>query len=197
MTDSRPRVVLVHGIHAAEGTSNMLRLIDPFNRAGFMVNVFEYGFLSVLGAMFANPYHARALASFLRPGDVAVGHSNGCDLIRRAAKRVNLAGCVYINPALDPGADTEAPWVDVYHNPGDHIVWWSKMIPCHPWGEMGATGYSGWKTNYRNIDCSAMPGLPEVNGHLDLFSKTNIGPWGDLISRFTKQRITYGQQPWV
>ena len=68
MTDSLPRVVLVHGIHAAEGTSNMLRLIDPFNRAGFMVHVFEYGFLSVLGAMFANPYHASALASFLRRG---------------------------------------------------------------------------------------------------------------------------------
>ena len=188
--DSRPRVVLVHGIFAKEGQSNMRTLITPFAAAGFRVEMFEYGFTGVLGALVRNGEYAKRLARCIEPGDVLVGHSNGCDLIRRTLNRVSsVRGAVYINPALESDAYTSAPWVDVYHNEGDHIVWWSKLIPCHPWGEMGATGYTGSAENHTNIDCGAMPGMPTVNGHLDLFSRENIPHWGHYIARMVKRRV--------
>lgn len=168
----KPRVVLVHGIHAQEGTSHVRRLVSYFRDAGFDVDVFEYGWLSVLGARWRNPGIARRLAAIVEPEDHVVCHSNGAAVVWLAMRHHGMR-CVQaslIAPALD--ADKTLPgalWADVYHNAHDHVVWAARWLWWHAWGSMGRDGAESW--DIRNIDVGNHAGLPKIAGHLAYFNE--------------------------
>lgn len=175
-----PRVILVHGIHAPEGSSNVRRLVPFFAVAGFEVAVFEYGFVGVLGARWRNPGIAQALRACLRPGDHLAGHSNGCALIWLA---LGLPGCPppgpvsLIAPALDRDKCLAAPF-DVYHNAGDGVVGLSRLLLRHAWGAMGRDGAScAWA---HNIDAAEFE--PPVSGHLGYFGEAALPLFGPLLA---------------
>lgn len=181
---SAPRVILVHGIHTREGTTNMRVLAPHFEAAGFAVEVFEYGWLGVLRARWANPGIARQLASVVREGDHVVCHSNGAAVAWLAMRRHGMR-CRHLSliaPALDRDKVTDgAIWTDVYHNRCDHVVWAARLLWHHAWGSMGRDGCLGSaRLGMTNIDVANHAGLPTICGHLEYFADhihPKLGPF--------------------
>ena len=183
------RVHIVHGILDSVGTSGLLRLIPYLKAAGFMVCSPDYGLITAAETRLANPIIVRTLAPYIEPGDVYVGHSNGCaigyDLVQAGAP---FAGLVLINAALRQDITLPAAmWADVYYNQDDDAtvaaVLAAQLGLVDPvWGEMGHGGYLGVHPKVCNINCSKPPqGLPVVSGHSDIFNK--LDQWGPFIVR--------------
>lgn len=171
----QPHVVLVHGIHAREGHSNVRKLVPFFEAAGFRVTVFEYGWISVLRARWANPGIAKRLAALVRESDHVVCHSNGAAVAWLAMNDYGMT-CRKISliaPALDDDKlFLSAIWTDVYHNACDHVVWFARLFIHHAWGSMGRDGCrnsSAKLCGVANIDVADHAGLPVICGHLEYF----------------------------
>ncbi len=186
----KPRVVLVHGIHAREGTSNVRKLVPYFEAQGFEVLVFEYGYVGVIDARFRNPGIARRLAEVVRPDDHLVCHSNGATVAWIAMHKLGMR-CLKVSliaPALDDDKVMErATWTDVYYNRCDHVVWFARLLWHHAWGSMGRDGCTnadGIRMGMCNIDVVNHAGLPKICGHLEYFEPyilPRLGPW--LVKR--------------
>lgn len=184
-------IVLIHGIHAREGESNVWRLKPYLELAGHTVEVFEYGFTSAFMARWRNPGIARRLAHQVAQqyggGADFVCHSNGAAVLYLAmrdhglhADRVSL-----INPALD--SDKRLPHArhaDIYYNADDAVVGLSSLLRGHVWGRMGNAGWIGpHDPAITNIDCAAQPFLPRLSGHLDFFSPRKLDAWGPFLAK--------------
>jgi len=123
---------------------------------------------SFKGVRVSNKRRAQQLAAKVKPNDILVGHSDGCNLVDQALHELSSlhpskVNCIYFNPALD--RDTAlAPIVNkclVFHTVSDKVVWISKWLAFHPWGEMGMKGYKETKpclhdSRYVNISYDAM-----------------------------------------
>lgn len=179
-------IVVVHGIHAREGQSNVWRLKPYLELAGHTVELFEYGFTSALLARWRNPGTAKRLAEAHGDSCDYVCHSNGAAVLYLAmrdhglkARRVSL-----INPALD--ADIRLPGAaatDIYYNAGDTVVGLAALLWRNPWGRMGSVGWMGpHDESITNIDCASTPGLPALDGHLDFFSPQKLDRWGHFLA---------------
>lgn len=184
----RPRVWLVHGIHAREGRSNVRRLVPYFQDAGFDVQVYEYGWVSVLGARWRNPGIARRLAALVEPEDHVVCHSNGAAVVW-LAMRDHAMRCTMLSqiaPALDSDAwSRNAIWTDVYHNAADHVVWAARWLWWHAWGSMGRDGCTdpmAYAYGYSNIDTANHAALPRIEGHLAYFDDDILPEFGRYLA---------------
>lgn len=184
--NKKPRVVLVHGIHTKEGTSNVRKLVPYFEAEGFDVLVFEYGWLGVLGARWRNPGIARRLASVVRPSDHLVCHSNGATVAWMAMENHSMRceRASLIAPALDSDEVLYGAWhTDVYHNACDHVVWFARLLIHHAWGSMGrdgATNVLHHALGMHNIDVANHAGMPQICGHLEYFEPhvlPRFAPW--------------------
>lgn len=179
------RIVVVHGIHAAEGESHVWQLRPGLEaETGLEVGVFEYGFMSFWSARFRNSKIAERLAAIVQPGDVIVNHSNGAAVTYLACRdfgmRPSVVACV--NPALDNDLLFRgASETDVYYNAGDTWVGLASILIGHVWGDMGKVGYKGQHPGVHNIDCGNTPGMPKVDGHIDLFSAGKADLWSRYI----------------
>lgn len=151
----KQRIILVHGFNVADGGKGTTgRLGDLYGKEFNKYEIVEFstGWRGLLGVRFKNKRRAQQLANIIKPCDILVGHSDGCNLLDQALHelssfhpaKVNL---VYFNPALD--RDTAlAKIVDrciVFHTETDNVVWISKWLAFHPWGEMGKKGYKSTK----------------------------------------------------
>lgn len=182
-------VHLVHGFNVSDsGARTTDRLAPYFENVGFRVVEHDYGFQLFLGAWACNSTIAKRIRTKVSPGDVGVGHSNGCAILTRAADAgAPFAGLVLINPALDADI-TFAPhlkWVHVYYNRDDGAVALAELIPHwlnKRWGDMGARGYVGRDSRIENIDCQHDQGraLPVVAGHSAIFR--HMPAWGPFIA---------------
>ncbi len=144
------RVILVHGFNVSDGGAGTTgRAADKFRkRGGLKVIEFAPGWRGLLGVRFGNKRRAQNLAKIIQPGDLLIGHSDGCNLIDKACHELSSLGpesvhCVYFNPALD--RDTALSRIVskclVFFTKSDETVWLSKWLPFHAWGEMGRKGY--------------------------------------------------------
>lgn len=144
------RVILVHGFNVRDGGAGTTDGLRPhFAREGFKVLEFDTGWRFLAGVRFGNAKRARRLARMIQPGDILIGHSDGCNLINLASwhlsgtEQPKPAAAVYLNPALD--RDTQlAPQVKsalVFFTPSDWIVRVARWLRWHPWGDMGRVGY--------------------------------------------------------
>jgi len=171
--NTTPRVILVHGFNVRDKGAGSIDKLEPYLKArDFRVSQFDYGWLFLLGVRFKTRKHARRLAAMSQPGDFAIGHSNGCNLIVEAAWRgARFKRVVFINPALD--SDTPLPpqieRADVWHSPSDKAVRFARFLWFHPWGEMGATGYTGSGSRYRNFN-KQFDFARSSDSHSDVFS---------------------------
>lgn len=159
------RVHIIHGIHVSEPKDSIGAIAPYFENYGHEAIVHSYGHITALTARFRNPGIAQRIGTQVRPGDVLIGHSNGCDVIRRIAENgTSFAGAILFNPALDcdiqfaEGID----WIDVYHNRDDVAVALARLLLWHPWGVMGRDGYTGSDPRVTNIDTWA-----DVNRHTE------------------------------
>lgn len=175
------RVVhIIHGIHTANPFANVGRLKGYFEQKGYRVKVHRYGYLFALLARWRNPKIAKKIAKQVDTQDIVVGHSNGGTLAWMISQQKRFTGAILINPALDrdrvlPGAG----WIHVYHTPEDRVVWWSKFLPHHPWGEMGRRGYLGPSKKYWNINMARTK--PFIKNHVNVFKWENLRVWGRTI----------------
>lgn len=141
------RVILLHGFNVRdEGERTVGKLAPYFEAAGFAVKRPRYGWLGLLGVRALNGKFARLIADLSEPGDILVGHSNGCAIgVEAADLGATFTQLVLINPALD--SDRRFPAqierVHVWHSPSDGPVFAAKFLPWHAWGDMGAVGYRG------------------------------------------------------
>jgi pimeloyl-ACP methyl ester carboxylesterase len=182
------RVVIIHGVKfRKKDKDNLRRLATGFRAAGFCVTIPSYGYLHPVIAGLVVRIDRRiadTMAGFIRSDDILVGHSNGATITHMITEQVRVRGCVLINPALDSQLTPNADFVHVYHNRGDWLTRLSALIPHHPWGCMGAAGYTGASARVTNFDQNTTPGVPALDGHSAVFERGNIRPW----SRFMADR---------
>lgn len=183
------KVHVVHGILDPVGSAGLLKLVPYLQQAGFDCRVPDYGLITAVETRIANPIIRRTLQPYIEPGDVYIGHSNGCAIgYQLVWSGINLAGAVYINAALQRDITLPAPmWADVYFNQGDDATVVAKIAAAiglvdSVWGEMGHAGYSGGEHRIANVDCGNPPdGLPAVSGHSDIFTAGKIEQWAPYI----------------
>lgn len=144
---SNGRVILLHGFNVSdEGDRSIGRLQPYFERAGFSVKRPRYGWLGLLGVRILNGRFSRLIADLAEPGDVVVGHSNGCAIATQAADLgAPFRILILLNPALDRDHQfaRQLEEIHVWHSPSDSPVALARFLPWHSWGDMGAVGYRG------------------------------------------------------
>lgn len=164
------RAILVHGFNVSDdGAGTTGRLAKRLReQGGIEVVEFQPGWRGLIGVRVSNKRRAQQLAKLIQPGDLLIGHSDGCNLIDMACHELTSfnpgkVSCVYFNPALD--RDTAlSPIVSkclVFHTESDQVVWLSKWLAWHPWGEMGQRGYKATRPSlhdarYENISFESL-----------------------------------------
>lgn len=151
------KIYFVHGFNetGSKWQDAVAQLPDAVN--------FRYGWRFLVTVWIASKVAAQSLASVARPGDIAVGYSNGCNVVNKAAHYgAKFAHVVYFAPALDRDTKLarQVESATVFHTPNDSVVRVAKFIPFAPWGDMGRVGYQGSDSRYRNVSC------PQVAGHM-------------------------------
>ena len=92
--------------------------------------------------------------------------------------------------SIDDWCKTESDGVHVYHNAGDMLVEFSKLVPFHPWGDMGNVGYVGDDARVTNFDQANTAGLPVLNGHSDIFAHGKVRPWARFMAERCLEAVT-------
>ena len=94
------RIHLVHGIHTAVDSPVVKKLL-PF-LAGYEVFYPDYGWIAGLETKIANPLIVRTMLPYIQPGDIFIGHSNGCAIgYDLKALSAPFQGMIFINGALE------------------------------------------------------------------------------------------------
>lgn len=196
------RVILVHGFNVRDkGADTIDRLRPHFEERGYQVIEAVEGFRFLLGVRFFNKFRARKLMRLIQPGDILVGHSDGCNIITMACTMLSRGGfphlsllSVFYNPALDqntwqPGCVDK---VLVFHDQSDKATWISKLLPFHNWGEMGKKGYAGpqWEI-HTNVSYDRM-GFANL-GHSGVFK--NEQALQETLLRFDRWRLKTCDKP--
>lgn len=183
------RIILIHGVRATkDNMEKMARLADVFKQAGFEVVVPKYGFVSALIVglfKWIDVRIAETLSAFVGPEDILLGHSNGGTIAYLITQKLQVDGVVLINAALESDILPNAKFIHIYYNSGDNVVWLSKFVPFHPWGDIGKTGYTGpHDKRVLNVDQSNPPKewLPKLKGHSDIFEVDHLTPWANYIA---------------
>ena len=174
-------IFLLHGFNVSDGGTGSIDKLKPYLRGE--VCEYDYGWKGLLGVRMANKGLAEKLARMVSPGDVGIGHSNGCAILHLASHMgAKFRKLVYINPALDsdaaPGPHVES--LDVWHSPSDAPVRLARWLPWHAWGDMGAKGYTGPDERVKNFDKQSAFSLSS-SGHSDVFDDLKIRYFGPLI----------------
>jgi hypothetical protein len=192
------KIHLVHGIHNAGLGVACYRLLPFLQGLGLPVAYPDYGFILGLESQRINPAVVGSILPYVEPGDIMVGHSNGCAIISElAARGAPMAGMVFINGALKDNITIppQIQWAEVFFNNGDDITELAKIAATvylvdQSWGEMGHHGYAGADPRVTgNWDCGKMPGMPSVDGHSEIFDPTNLAAWGPFIADRIKAHL--------
>jgi hypothetical protein len=149
----------------------------------------EYGNLLAVQTRFWNPGIAERLAKEVRPGDILVGHSNGCCLWMRALMLgAPAAGAVFLNPALkdDIAIPPYLRFLHVYYNDDDGAVPWAQrpakwmhVLTDPLWGDMGRDGYKGADPRVVSVDCEHSTPLPVLQGHSEIITPPQAATWAE------------------
>ncbi len=95
------KIHLIHGIHSGGLNDQAHRLLPYLERIGLPVVFPDYGYILGIESKRINPIVVGSILPYIEPGDVMVGHSNGCAIIARlAALGAPMAGAVLVNAAL-------------------------------------------------------------------------------------------------
>lgn len=189
------RVVTVHGFNVRDkGAGTTDRLHDFIIAQGWEHNNDEadYGFFNLI-AIRAFQMKQRLdvierLVGAFEKADIIITHSNGAFFTTQALhclpkqyRRSKIV--IHISPALD--ADTPIP--DAVHSQlvlctkHDGWVRLSSYLFCHPWGRMGAIGYTDGDSRNTNILDNT------IKGHSKWFNKANVERTWNYCYRFTMQ----------
>jgi len=166
------KFVLVHGFNVKDGGRHTVDMLAPYIiNAGHKVDLDEgdYGFFNIWMVRFRRSRTRQRvlhrLAKAFETADVIITHSNGANFTTQALDMMekefnNKVLIIHISPALD--RDTEIPNAVknqlVLFTPHDKYVKLSSWLLFHPWGRMGAKGYSGNDNRNLNMEVKAVKG---------------------------------------
>lgn len=182
---------MIHFIHGilTEPTSPVKGLLPYLQSVGPAVYP-DYGYELAVDVKHVNPMIAGALLPYIQPGDILVGHSNGCALsyeLLMAGALVTRA--VFINGALETTFPLPAGLqsLDVYFNADDDITEAAAVaerlgLVDKVWGELGHAGYQGKDPRVTNFNCGLTAGMPVVQGHSDFFTPAKLAEWGPFLA---------------
>jgi pimeloyl-ACP methyl ester carboxylesterase len=156
--------ILVHGFNVYDsGAGTVGKLCPYFRRAGISAEVLDYGHFNLFAPRWRNKGVAERLnervldLKSIGYQVIVVGHSNGCAITHCAGDQFQapIDRVVYINPALERHVRFPDSFgsFEVWHNPHDRVVSWARLLPFHPWGDMGKTGFTrfDYRGKNRNI----------------------------------------------
>jgi len=188
-------VMEIHGFNVKDKGDGTVGRLTPFIRvAGFLVDEDEgdYGFFNIwMVRLFKTWLKRRAihrLAIAIAKADIIITHSNGANFFTQAAdmldpKYNNTKIVVHISPALN--SNTKVPGCVkaqlVLHTPHDGWVKLSSYIPLHPWGRMGARGYTGRDNRVTSVENDL------VKGHSDWFIEKHVRKTWACCHSFIKE----------
>jgi hypothetical protein len=191
------KIVLVHGFNVRDGGKRTVDQLVPLIRnAGYSVDLDEgdYGFFNIWMVRFRKSKTRQRvlhrLAKAFETADVIITHSNGANFTTQALDLMdheynNKKLVIHISPALD--RDTDIPNAVrqqlVLYTPHDKAVKWSSFLWFHPWGRMGARGYSGEDNRNTNLKVEA------VKGHSDWFRAGHVIVTWKRCASFIKEHI--------
>lgn len=176
------RVLVICGIHTKDNAAWMDHMLGAFRARGWQARKWTYGYAWAILTRWQNPDRAKTLASLVEPGDVLLGHSNGCCLIWLAAQLgAKIGGAILLNPALDTNKvmPPQVKWVNLYTNRYDEAVKIARFFPAHPWGPQGRDGISVVDLRYHRVRTE--DGIPSVHGHSDILSASKLPAWEKRI----------------
>jgi hypothetical protein len=140
-------IYLIHGFNVDDEGRGTVGWMKPIlEEAGHKVVMIKYGWLWRVRVRLCNSRLAKVISSMAEPRSIAIGHSNGCDLIHRACMEgAPFKSVILFNPALDN--DTKFPEqlsnISVFYSANDKATSLAKWIPFSKWGNMGTVGYRG------------------------------------------------------
>lgn len=180
------KMVLVHGFNVKDGGARTVdRLVPYADTHGYVIDQDEgdYGFFNLFMIRLRKSRIRKRvlyrLAKAFETADVIVTHSNGAHFTTEALDLLppvynNTKTVIHISPALNSNTDIpEAVKAQlVLYTPHDGWVKLASYIPLHPWGRMGARGYTGPSNKNRNLmDAS-------IRKHSNWFTPTHVrGTW--------------------
>lgn len=152
-------IYIAHGFRSRKHVEWVENARSRFEAYGYAVQPVHYGFTTLLDVRLRTISNAARLAEVAHEPSIGIGHSNGCELLLRAAnKGANFSHLVFINPALkeDIKIPDNVDHIDVFYSPTDKAVvfgaLWRNINPINLfvsaekesyWGKMGRVGYVG------------------------------------------------------
>lgn len=179
---------LLHGFNVRDGGADTVEKLRPYLKAdpdSGIVKSWKYGWFGLVSVLFKNATVAKKLKQshsqiFASKPCNAVGHSNGCAILLRAAQQgMEFDTMLLINPALNVNTVFPAniKQIIVVHTENDvptRVARWFDRIPFigllvpNAWGAMGAYGYEGPDLRVMSLDLTDI-----LDGHSDLFEDKN------------------------
>lgn|SRR5690554_1246042 len=193
---------LLHGFNVRDGGKDTVARLEPYLPGPEILA--PYGWVGLLRLRCVNADVIQDLARMVKPGDVVVGHSNGCLIAYELAKRVPLSAVICINPALR----RDARWPEhlrvlCLHNSKDWVVqlgrMWARLTSYgglypHGWGAAGRYGFTAGQPNVLNLDTAQNYWPRPAKGHSGLFKdRDTVAFWGGVMARW----LEGSPPPWL
>lgn len=191
---------LIHGFNVSDGGKASIGKLAPWVRHPIR---HDYGWTFLFRLRWVNEQTVEELLPSIRPGDVLIGHSNGClicwELAQELDRRdIGLAAVVCIQPALR----RDTLWPDdlpvlCLHNDQDWIVSlgraWGRFISAanpirdrHGWGAAGRHGFTAGQPLVSNLDTGSCD--PKALGHSGVFRSPALEHWCWMIRLWLTSR---------
>ena len=168
------RIRLIHGFNVSDqglnSVGNLKRELRNYieeHHLNIELEIVSYPWAFVLTVALKNRAVVNYIVETSKPGDLLIGHSNGCWIALQASEIIDdIHYLMFINPALHVRHEfpLHIKKAIVVFSPGDRAVWLGKLwrrftnlFPWrwyrkHGWGEMGRKGYLGKHKNVINYE---------------------------------------------
>lgn len=200
-----PTIYIAHGFNVRD-PRQFFELASFFEAEGFPVVKVDYGWTGPVRVRFVTIKEARRLAKSVRPGDVGIGHSNGCAVLARATELgAPFERLIFLNPALRRSYVPETQTlkqVNVLHASDDKAVvagkWLRRLSPLRlvqretMWGEMGRTGYTGSDPRVQNFLLNGMFDDEDGVGHGGAYRWDRLNTTGHLMLELATRPLAFG-----
>lgn len=184
---------LLHGFNVSDGGTDTVGLLEPYLPG--TERIIDHGWAGPITVASVNDDAVAELVSRAKPGDVVIGHSNGCLIAWRAAQQVRFGAVVTINPALrrDTLWPHGMPVLNLY-NSTDWVVQlgriWGRLVTATGletlgWGAAGRYGFTSGQSDVCNLDTHAPYWPHPVSGHSGVFRDDEaLDYWGRYINQW-------------
>lgn len=182
------RIVLVHGFNVRDsGRRSIDQLAGYLRRRGHSVDTdtADYGWHGLVMVRFFYGGAVRRIRKALSNADAVITHSNGANYTSKALRGIlGKKIVIHLSPALNKRTrPTQAVKIQhVFHTRHDSIVQWARYMLFHPWGNMGAYGYTGNDKRVFNHDFTN-----RVKGHSDWFRGGNSRYFATVIDKLLRE----------